>query len=267
MLLTAPAAECPCPQALLSVSGDGSICIVPLDALAQLGGDASFRAASSWSGYSQGRWVDSQTFATVSRKPCAGRECGCVHYDICSQEVCLPASCCVRADLGCQSTTSGCLPCLPHRKPRFHSAPACLLPLLLLGCRLACWVGCRCGTRGEAPSQSAARLWHGATQAARRWTSSRGPHGRCGASRSALEHCRVAGAESRQPYRGPALQQQQRVCRARAAAALHQMQRQPRLHVSADGKLLQHTAQCFECCAMWLALEAACGRVGIGFRV
>uniref|UniRef100_A0A383WJE8 Uncharacterized protein n=1 Tax=Tetradesmus obliquus TaxID=3088 RepID=A0A383WJE8_TETOB len=52
-------------QALLSVSGDGSICIVPLDALAQLGGECSFRAASSWSGYSQGRWVDSQTFATT----------------------------------------------------------------------------------------------------------------------------------------------------------------------------------------------------------
>jgi hypothetical protein len=53
-------------QSLLSVSGDGSICIVPLNALAQLGGECSFKAASSWSGYSQGRWIDSQTFATVS---------------------------------------------------------------------------------------------------------------------------------------------------------------------------------------------------------
>ncbi|KAF6265931.1 hypothetical protein COO60DRAFT_1697591 [Scenedesmus sp. NREL 46B-D3] len=52
-------------QALLSVSGDGSICVVPLDALAQLGGECSFKAASSWSGYSQGRWVDSHTFATT----------------------------------------------------------------------------------------------------------------------------------------------------------------------------------------------------------
>jgi hypothetical protein len=58
------------PQALLSVSGDGSICIVPLDALAELGGESSFKAASSWSGYSQGRWVDSQTFATVSAATC-----------------------------------------------------------------------------------------------------------------------------------------------------------------------------------------------------
>eukprot|EP00878_Enallax_costatus_P025718 GHUV01027543.1.p1 GENE.GHUV01027543.1~~GHUV01027543.1.p1 ORF type:complete len:358 (+),score=97.04 GHUV01027543.1:464-1537(+) len=51
-------------QAVLSVAGDGSISITPLDALAQLG-DSNFKAATGWSGYSQGRWVDSRSFATT----------------------------------------------------------------------------------------------------------------------------------------------------------------------------------------------------------
>lgn len=55
----------PSPQVLLSVAGDGSICLVPLQQLAQASGH-TFKQATGWSGYSQGRWVDSNIFATVS---------------------------------------------------------------------------------------------------------------------------------------------------------------------------------------------------------
>lgn len=57
-------------QVLLSVAGDGSICLVPLQQLGQASGH-TFKQASGWSGYSQGRWVDSNIFATV------GTMCAC----------------------------------------------------------------------------------------------------------------------------------------------------------------------------------------------
>lgn len=58
-------------QVLLSVAGDGSICLVPgNDFLSASPSRHTFKQASGWSGYSEGRWVDSHTFATVS---CAGR--------------------------------------------------------------------------------------------------------------------------------------------------------------------------------------------------
>ncbi len=52
-------------RSLLSVAGDGSICVVPLDSLAQLGGDCTFSEPGGWRGYTQGRWIDSATFVTV----------------------------------------------------------------------------------------------------------------------------------------------------------------------------------------------------------
>jgi hypothetical protein len=65
-----PACLLPCraaPQRLLSVSGDGSIAIVPLEAMQHaLGAPGSaFKAPNGWGGYSQARWVDSSTFATA----------------------------------------------------------------------------------------------------------------------------------------------------------------------------------------------------------
>eukprot|EP00775_Hariotina_reticulata_P006192 gene6192-6428_t len=51
---------------LLSVAGDGRICIMPLADLDQGGGEEyHFKAATGWSGYRQARWMDSQTFATA----------------------------------------------------------------------------------------------------------------------------------------------------------------------------------------------------------
>lgn len=54
-------------QVLLSVAGDGSICLVPGSEFTSASAAThTFKQASGWSGYSQGRWVDSHTFATVS---------------------------------------------------------------------------------------------------------------------------------------------------------------------------------------------------------
>jgi hypothetical protein len=53
-------------QLLLSVAGDGSICIVPMVQFTQAAGAThTFKQASGWSGYSQGRWADSHVFVTV----------------------------------------------------------------------------------------------------------------------------------------------------------------------------------------------------------
>lgn len=54
-------------QSLLSVAGDGSICIVPMVQFTQAAAAThTFKQAAGWSGYSQGRWVDSHVFVTVS---------------------------------------------------------------------------------------------------------------------------------------------------------------------------------------------------------
>jgi len=66
-------------QSLLSVAGDGSICIVPLQQLSQPDG-CEFKPASGWSGYSQGRWVDSNTFVTVSHESLLS--CGAVQHSV-----------------------------------------------------------------------------------------------------------------------------------------------------------------------------------------
>ncbi|KAF8071084.1 NUP43 [Scenedesmus sp. PABB004] len=131
-------------QSLLSVAGDGSICVVPLDALAQLGGDCCFRSASGWSGFSQGRWVDSNSFATagvlgglqvwdvrrgpspVSNSPLAWGHTGCAALDkqqgAARQMLCLgvhPS----RPNLAATGASGGCVALWDLR---FASAPLAL---------------------------------------------------------------------------------------------------------------------------------------------
>lgn len=61
-----PCCLCCVLQLLLSVAGDGSICIVPMVQFTQAAAAThTFKQAAGWSGYSQGRWVDSHVFVTV----------------------------------------------------------------------------------------------------------------------------------------------------------------------------------------------------------
>lgn len=67
----APLSAVLCLQLLLSVAGDGSICIVPMVQFTQAAGAThTFKQASGWSGYSQGRWADSHVFVTVCTSCC-----------------------------------------------------------------------------------------------------------------------------------------------------------------------------------------------------